>query len=836
VDPSYYYYENHSYDDCYSWGAESFNYVTNYLRVGYNSTYGLPYYMAYMTWHDVNIPPGSTIDFVSLHYSPYENTSTTSSFKFQFEDTDHALACAYAYPASRSYVNNFNHAATYTSAWTANTWRSFYDFSSGLQDVIDRPGWSSGNSVGLAWSAYNATGSYRQIYSYDGGSAPYLYVEYTEGGGTDDNYEENDTWQSAYDLISYEYIWLSNIDGYGIQADDDWYQIYVTTGDERVQIDAQFTHSEGDIDISLHDSAGGLLAWSNSTSDDEFINYEVNSGGTYYIRVYYADAGNQYDLWWDDIQPANTPPVLSDGDVDPASGTCTDDYTFVVKYTDADGDQAVQRDLHVHYSSGAPIPGSPFDMSLFAGSDPSAGQWYHVILQGFSEEDTYGYYFEYSDGTDSARFPASGYLTFTVSNCGEPVIRIEPTVGPGAELTFSGQADGVDAFREGEGAFDPMAQLEESSQNGLILTFEIPEYEIIDVEQEGFKFGRVFMPNSGTTMEVGKPELPTYGRFFTFPAGAQIEIELVDAVTETISDVLVFPSQGPQADVMDYAEESPFAFDEEFYSRDELYTGNIFSVDEAAVLRGTHLTAIRFYPFQYNPAQRELTIYKSATVRVNFIGGTSALSTNDHWAKSFDSVLQKLIVNYDQLATPQESPHQESANGAEFLIITHPDFLTAANALATFRNSQGLDTEVRTTDQTGTTAADIGDYIQDAYDTWTPAPEFVLFLGDAEFIPTNYQTAHPYQPYNNALIGTDLYYATVDGSDFFPDIFTGRIPVDTLVQAQDIVDDIIAYEQNPVSDTAFYENVSIAAYFQDHYYSNDPPPDGFEDRRFVLTS
>ena len=94
IDPSLYYYENHSYDDCYSWGSELFNYLTEYMGVGYNSDYGVPYFMAYMAWHDVNIPPGSTIDYVALYWRAYNNYSNTCSFRWQFEDADNAQPCA----------------------------------------------------------------------------------------------------------------------------------------------------------------------------------------------------------------------------------------------------------------------------------------------------------------------------------------------------------------------------------------------------------------------------------------------------------------------------------------------------------------------------------------------------------------------------------------------------------------------------------------------------------------------------------------------------------------------------------------------------------------------
>jgi hypothetical protein len=106
----------------------------------------------------------------------------------------------------------------------------------------------------------------------------------------------------------------------------------------------------------------------------------------------------------------------------------------------------------------------------------------------------------------------------------------------------------------------------------------------------------------------------------------------------------------------------------------------------------------------------------------------------------------------------------------------------------------------------------------------------VLFLGDAEFVPTNYQTVHPDQQPAGSLIGTDLYYATVDGSDWLPDVSTGRISVDTASQAQNIIDKLINYERNSTSDSGFYVNMSVAAHFQDENL------DHREDHLWIRTS
>ena len=144
----------------------------------------------------------------------------------------------------------------------------------------------------------------------------------------------------------------------------------------------------------------------------------------------------------------------------------------------------------------------------------------------------------------------------------------------------------------------------------------------------------------------------------------------------------------------------------------------------------------------------------------------------------------------------------------------------------------------------GQTAADIRNYIQDAYDNWDPAPTYVLLVGDSDFVTTNYQRAngsdieHGYGPYNGANVGTDLYYGTVDGADHYPDIFVGRISVETLAQATNVFNKILAYEQNPPANANYYSDTSLVQLFEDVRPTTPGPPqivgDGREEATFRI--
>ena len=179
--------------------------------------------------------------------------------------------------------------------------------------------------------------------------------------------------------------------------------------------------------------------------------------------------------------------------------------------------------------------------------------------------------------------------------------------------------------------------------------------------------------------------------------------------------------------------------------------------------------------------------------------------------------------------------------GADYLIITAPEFETQANALGSWKQTKGLTTLVVTTAETGVTTENIKNFIQNAYYTWTPAPTYLLLLGDVEDIPTNYETVHPLACSDTGCIydeehriGTDLYYSTLEGDDVMPDILLGRISVDTVTEAETVIQKIIHYEQNPPSLESFYSKVIVAGSFEDNItINNQNGSDGYEDLPFI---
>ncbi len=102
----------------------------------------------------------------------------------------------------------------------------------------------------------------------------------------EDSYEPNNDITSAYDLRFNEAIWLFDVNGTGTLWDDDWYQIEINLGEERLKVDLMFNHSFGNIDIEVYDWNYNFVNGNYSMDDNEHLEFDLFPSGVYYLRVF----------------------------------------------------------------------------------------------------------------------------------------------------------------------------------------------------------------------------------------------------------------------------------------------------------------------------------------------------------------------------------------------------------------------------------------------------------------------------------------------------------------------------------------------------------------------
>lgn len=177
------------------------------------------------------------------------------------------------------------------------------------------------------------------------------------------------------------------------------------------------------------------------------------------------------------------------------------------------------------------------------------------------------------------------------------------------------------------------------------------------------------------------------------------------------------------------------------------------------------------------------------------------------------------IMRPSSIVKDEPSTLHDPANKVDYIMITHKNFMSSTQRLADFRRKQGLDVLVVDID-------DIYDefsygifdpiaikrFLRYAYFNWDKIPTYVLLMGDAhwdyKYVYDEYYkkyknypriyvpTYHGYNPpYGETAM--DHRFVTVCGDDILPDMIIGRIPAETLEDANNAVDKIIAYETKP---------------------------------------
>lgn len=387
-------------------------------------------------------------------------------------------------------------------------------------------------------------------------------------------------------------------------------------------------------------------------------------------------------------------------------------------------------------------------------------------------------------------------------------------------------ADDWISFQPGTKESYPEVTILSSTASELTFQINFPGMKAGEITNQGIVYQALSIPGGGRTYNIGWAELPTWSRFVAIPHGAIPDVEVVQYTSQVLSGYHVYPAQEQPVDKVG-APQPEFVKDEEFYRKDEFYPDRLAFVKEPKIIRGCPVSSLVLFPVQYNPVRGELKVISEIKVRISFAGGNGVFVDPRYRSPYFENLFQNLLLNYSVLGLPPTIGRKDDT-GCDFLIITHPDFQAWAESLAYWKNLCGIPTWVRNTTQTGSDTGSIRTYIQTAYNLWMPPPSFLLLIGDAEFVPLFYRTTHPY---DYEKTGTDLYYTTLDGSDFFPDIFPGRISVDNASQAGEVISKILQYERSPISGVeTFYNKVLVAGHFQDRNYN------GYADRFFIQTS
>ena len=337
---------------------------------------------------------------------------------------------------------------------------------------------------------------------------------------------------------------------------------------------------------------------------------------------------------------------------------------------------------------------------------------------------------------------------------------------------------------------------EDSSSPTGIANLHREKKEVIDLSFPNPQLVRIGeydllkMPNCSHISVPRHPQLPIKSVVVKLPLKSDLISLDVNVKNESLNKTYFvlpaskpLPLNSPSKTSNNFSDPDPSIYEsDEFYPKHwyDYRVGN--GIDPETQKRVKHVI-VYFYPLRYSPRQGKILFAKNATIEV---------------------------IYEEPIGKPMGQRELDN------LVITSTLLHPQALSLAQWRNSTEVLTKVVTTDWIygHYDGVDHPEMIRNCIKDFVSKFDiiYVTIFGDDDQVPVRY--AYVPDGYETSpLVPTDLYYADLDGSwndngddlygdigndtiDGVPDVYVGRIPPSFVETAQDVVDKIIAYEQN----------------------------------------
>ncbi len=353
----------------------------------------------------------------------------------------------------------------------------------------------------------------------------------------------------------------------------------------------------------------------------------------------------------------------------------------------------------------------------------------------------------------------------------------------------------------------PTVTVISSDESETVLSVEATGFWVDDVEMNGEIFQKISFPDEGYMRNLGEPELPVIGRMVVVPDLKGISMDTAVSGETVLEGYRINPAQKK------YRSSIPveFKFNREVYSSSKPYPSQAASKGRPSIMRDYRFVRVEFHPVRYIGSEEKLIVNNEITVTLRYEGPAQI---NPHYQEAGESIsptfavlYKEYFINYNYL------PEREKDAAEPLLIICYDEFATEMDEIVQWKTRRGLPVTLTLLSDIGTSADDIQDYLQEAYDTWSPKPVYVWLIGDGGEIPTNYGIGG---------CASDYMYTTLEGSDIDPDVFIGRLSAQTGTEVANQTTKFITHESTPQTgeEAAMYLNATGVS-SSDGYPVND---------------
>ncbi len=261
-------------------------------------------------------------------------------------------------------------------------------------------------------------------------------------------------------------------------------------------------------------------------------------------------------------------------------------------------------------------------------------------------------------------------------------------------------------------------------------------------------------------------------------------------------------------------------FEISYYS-DNRVSGNSYSVNNSSSQTGNNI--FRIWQWQdttmkvFSPSQKVIIndpqYLNDADKTVLF--NDSATTIQDYFL-----VGHNVFLSVDSIRKDISSDLRSAANAADYLIITHPEFLPIAQRLKSIRLNDFPDITIPNPRIAIVDVLEIYDefsagllepaaiqrFVKHVFENWSrPAASHVVLIGDMSYdyrnlkssSRTNYIPSMPHHSYTYGQAASDNLFVSVAGTDVIPDLTIGRLSIETIPEGNNLLDKIEDYPNDP---------------------------------------
>ncbi|MBO7571974.1 MAG: T9SS type A sorting domain-containing protein [Bacteroidales bacterium] len=335
-------------------------------------------------------------------------------------------------------------------------------------------------------------------------------------------------------------------------------------------------------------------------------------------------------------------------------------------------------------------------------------------------------------------------------------------------------------------------QIIEENNSGITLKLNVNSYSLSEVQTPNGTEVIVGSSDGINYMEKGIPDVPYFAASVRIPAKGKAVAEIVDANYITVNNISIAPSKGSISRKIDPAT-VPYEYGK-CYNVDAFVPSVEAVNSEAFCIRDVRGTTVHFFPFQYNPVQKQLKVFTEITVKVKFTQQPSENEITASYEKidEFENINNRLFINY---GSKTRYTQLQDGHPGRMLIICKDTYQSAMTDFVAWKREKGIETEMVLMSAVGTTASNVQTYITNYFNNHSDLA-YILLVGDAADVPTS----------GTSSANSDNKYAYLVGNDHYADVFIGRFSGQSVADIQNMVRKVVLYEKELTTSDTWLSN------------------------------